>query len=112
MGLAVPVRERPSILSGDLLTPTSGLAARRNLHSASQGEERIVPFASTSTTQRRASSVAGRSPHGMTDPSNFRALSSNRNCHTFYKYLKLFLKAEDGLHGPPLEGRYLLPLSE
>src|SRR5688572_7466770 len=47
----------------ELCRPTSGLAARRNLRSASRGEL-AVPFARTSKMQLRAFSVVGR-PSGI-----------------------------------------------
>ena len=64
---------------------TSGLAARRNLRSASRGEL-AVPFAHTSKMQLRALSVVGPTTWNNL-PSDLRVLLARGSAYTFYKNL-------------------------
>ena len=69
--------------------PTSGLADRRNLRSASRGEL-AVPFARTSKMQLRAFSVVGSTIWNNL-PSDLRVLLAGDFACTFYKNLKTVL---------------------
>ena len=69
--------------------PTSGLATRRNLRSASRGEL-AVPFARTSKMQLRAFSVVGPTIWNNL-PSDLRVLLAGDSAYTFYKNLKTVL---------------------
>ena len=69
--------------------PTSGLAARRNLRSASRGEL-AVPFARTSKMQLRAFSVVGPTIWNNLS-SDLHVLLAGDSAYTFYKNLKTVL---------------------